>query len=222
MPLCPAYEFAHLSVIGERKSSWLISQVLHGVYRSLQRRLRGWIGLEDVYKALRRTDIRWRRPEPDLIVRRRRGGNETRDRAAERPGRSGRPSYGGAVLPRPATIPRSHAWSTSQPCSGHRVSPSPRSSRIAVPGAPVPPILRRRTAICLSTGASSPPPSRPDVGKEKAASWPTLQVPWGVGGAQRQSATRVERPSELVPDRDPRQMIPPAQRAMVQARGLKR
>jgi len=64
-----------------------------------------------------------------------------------------------------------------------------------VPGAPVPPILRRRTAICLSTGQSSPPPSRPTSARRRPSLWPTRRFPGAWRRSTGQSASPRGRPS---------------------------
>src|SRR6184192_740368 len=95
-------------------------------------------------------------------------------------------SYGGAVTPKPETIPRLRGSCISLPLLRTRASPWPRLSRIRRPARPYRRYCRRSTAICSSIGRSFPPPSRATWTQKKPRSWPTPKF----HGAWRLSAAR--------------------------------
>jgi len=93
-------------------------------------------------------------------------------------------SYGGAVITEAGNDPKVTRLVYIAAFAPDKVSPSPRSSRIPCRVRPSRRSCRRRTAICLSTAQSSPPPSRPTWARRRPSSWPTRSS-LGRGGAQR-------------------------------------
>src|SRR5438094_6472056 len=104
-------------------------------------------------------------------------------------------SYGGAVTPKPETIPRLRGSCISPPLLRTRASPWPRLSKILRPAHPYRRYCLRRTAICSSTGRSSALPSQPMWTQKKPLSWLTLKShgAWRLSAAR--SANRRGRPS---------------------------
>ena len=84
-------------------------------------------------------------------------------------------SYGGAVITEAGNDPKVAGLvyiTAFAPDKGESVATLIKDPP---PGAPVPPIQPRRTAIYFSTKRSSPPPSRPTWTQRRLLSWPTLK-----------------------------------------------
>jgi len=104
-------------------------------------------------------------------------------------------SYGGVVVTEAGNDPRVAGLvyiAAFAPDKGESVAALIKDPQ---PGAPVPPILPRRTAIFFSIGQSSPPLSQATWPKKRPSSWPTRSFPGAWKPSTGPSANQRGRPS---------------------------